>query len=360
MAQRGLDDVEAALCREWHGIRDSASIASTLAAEHMRALIYAASAHYGQLGAVPTIHTTRLLASARRALGLVWPHYGSGSAAPDICEGTLEQMQALGDAVDTGSGQWLAAPVRIVAAKDSSSYLLVSPAPIQAVHRLLGMQLTCAATSRFVGEAVFEAKGNKDLVLSMDAWLGHNQSLVSWTAHLLAHYEAHMETVEGLSAEDLELYAPDVIQAQRRSGRWIAAGQIGRALDGPRLCRPQEGRVQKWDRPFYLAHFGYKDGVLTLQRVAQVPADLTLRLRFGLDTIMRTRRRISIVRQRDTFSIDRPPMLPSPESRVYALGWKAASQDNPERLTFHANAMPFVLHALERLAVSAAINGGTV
>lgn len=359
IAQRGIDDAEASLCREWHGIRDPAALASTLAAEHMRALIYGAMVSHRRAGVAPSIHTARLLASARRAVGLVWPQYAHRPPAPDICAVTLDQMKALGDAVDTGSGQWLAAPLRIVAPKDGSRYLLVGTAPTQAAHRTLGVPPTCAGTSRFVGAAVFEAKGNDDLVVSIDAWLGHQQPLAAWTAHLLAHHESHMETVEGLSAEHLELYAPDVIQAQRRTGRWIAAGQIGRPLDGPRLCRPQDRYASNWERPFYLAHFGYKHGVMTLRRTAPVTRDLALRLRYGLDTVLQTPRRVSIVRQRETFSIDRPLVLPQPEARVYELGWKPAPQDNPDRLTFHANAMPFVVHALQRLAVTPAMSGGT-
>jgi hypothetical protein len=164
-----------------------------------------------------------------------------------------------------------------------------------------------------------------------------------------------MDTVEGLSAEHLEVYAPDVIQSQRRTGRWIAAAQIGRPLHGPRLCRPQDRYARNWNRPFYLAHLGYKDGVLTLRRTAPVSSDLTLRLCFGLDIVLQTPRRVSIIRQRDTFWMDRPLMLPRPEARVYALGWKHAAQNSSDRLTFHADAMPFVLHALRRLAVTSTI-----
>lgn len=358
MAPRGVDDVEARLCREWGGIRDSAAIAGSLAAEHMRALIYGATAdHHERTGMAPSIHTARLLASARRAIGLVWPQYGHDPSADDICEVALNQMKALGDAVDTGSGQWLATPVRIVAVGESTGYLLVGTAPAEAVHRALGVTPTCVGTSRFVGETVFDSKGNEDLMVAMDTWLACKQTLASWTTQVLTHYESRMQTVEGLSAEHLELYAPDVMRTQRRPGRWIAARQVARALNGPRLCRPQERYARAWDRPFYLAHFGYKHGSLTLNRAAQVPADVTLRLCFGLDNIVRTPRRVSIVRQRETFSIDRPLMLPSPEARAYALGWKSPTQDKPDRLTFHANAMPFVVHALERLAVSPAING---
>jgi hypothetical protein len=359
IAQRRIADAEASLCREWRGIRDPAALASTLAAEHMRALIYGATVAQRGARAVPSIHTARLLASARRAVELVWPQFAHRPPAPDICAATLGQMEAIGDAADTGGGQWLATPLRIVAPKDNSRYLLVGAAPAQAARRRLGAALTCAGTSRFVDAVAFEAKDNDELLVSVDGWLGYQQPLAAWTAQLLARHDARMEAVEGLSAEHLELYAPDVLQGQRRTGRWIAAGQIGRALDGPRLCRPQDRYASSWDRPFYLAHFGFKDGALTLRRTAPVTHDLALRLRFGLDTVLQTPRRVSIVRQRETFSMDRPLTLPQPEARVYALGWKQAVQEDSDRLTFHADAMPFVVQALQRLAVTPAISGGT-
>lgn len=361
LVQRRIEEVEASLCREWQGIRDPAALASTLAAEHMRALVYGAAAAHRGTGAVPSTHTARLLASARRAVELVWPQYTHRPPTPDICAVTLEQMEAIGDVADTGSGQWLAAPVRLVALEGGSRCLLVGAAPIPAVHHTLGMPPTCAGTSRFVRASVFEAQGNEELVVSVDGWLGHQQPLAAWTAQVLSHHEDRMDTVEGLSAEHLELYAPDVIQAQRRTGRWIAAGQIGRSLDGPRLCRPQNRYAKIWDRPFYLAHFGFKEDALTLRRAVPVYHDLTLRLRFGLDTMPKTPRRVSIVRQRETFWMDHPLVLPQPEARAYALGWKQAAQDNPDRLTFHADAMPFVVHALRRLAVSPTIiSGGAI
>jgi hypothetical protein len=270
-------------------------------------------------------------------------------------------MEAIGDTINIGSGEWLTAPLRIVAPSDGSYYLLLGTAPIKVAHRTIGVSPTCAATSRFVDAAAFAARGNKDLVISVDGWLGHQEPLAAWTAQVLSHHRERMNTVEGLSAGHLELYAPDVIHAQHRTGRWLAAGRIDRPLGGPRLCRPRDQYAKKWDRPFYLAYFGFKDGALTLSRTAPVSHDLTRRLSFGLDLLLQTPRRVSIIQQHDTFRIDHPLMLPQPEARVYALGWKHAAQDNPDQLTFHAAAMPFVMRVLRRLAVTPTItNGGMV
>jgi hypothetical protein len=202
-----------------------------------------------------------------------------------------------------------------------------------------------------VAATVLQAPDNEDRAVSVAGWLGHPQALAGWTANALAHHESRMETVEGLPAEHLEVYAPDVLEAQRRTGRWIPAGQIGRSLNGPRLCRPKDRYAWNWNRPFYLAHFGFEDGALTLRRTAPFSRDLALRLCFGFDILLQTPRRVSIVRQRDRFWMNRPVVLPEPEARVYALGWKDLAKDNPDRLTFHADAMPFVLHAFQGLAI---------
>ena len=358
LVQRQVSEVEVFLCHKWQGLRDGTSLASTLAAEHMRALIYGAAAAHTGAKVAGSVHTTRLLTSARRAVELVWPQYAHHPPTSDICAATLKQMETIGDAVDVGSGQWLAAPLRIVAPKEGSRYLLVGAAPAQGVHHRLGETPTCNGTSRFVGAAVLKVQESNELVVSVDGWLGYHQPLAEWTAQMLSHHESRMDIVEGLSAEQLEIYAPDMIQFQRQSGRWVAAKQIGRSLDGLRLCRPQDGHARTWDRPYYLAHFEFKDSVHTVRRAAPISRDLTLRLRFGLDIVLQTPRRISIVRQGDTFSVDRPMMLPLPEARVYALGWKQAAHDHPDRIIFHADAMPFVVHALQRLAIAPTIKSG--
>lgn len=354
---RRISEAEASLCREWQGIRDPAALAPTLAAEHMRALIFCTTTAPRVAGVVPSIHSARMLAGARRAVALLWPQYAHSPLTPDICTLTLEQMETIGDVARIGSGQWLGAPLRIVGTKDGFHNLIVGATPAQSVRRLLGVPPTCAGTSRFVSAAVFKAQGNEEMLVSVDDWFGPEKPLATWTSQVLAHHENRMTNVE-LSAELLELYAPDLMQAHGRTGRWVAARHISRPLDGPRLCRPLDRYAQKWDRPFYLAHFGFKDGALTLRRTAPVSRDLTLRLCFGIDIVLQTPRRALMVRHRDTFWMDRPLMLPRPEARIYALGWKHAAQDSPDRLTFHVNAMPFVVHAFQRVAVTPTITSG--
>jgi hypothetical protein len=356
MTQRKLNEAEATLSSALQSGAGNAGLVGAFAAEHMRALIYGCAVANGRLGSIRTIHTTRLLASARRAVDLVWPEYAHRAAVPDVCSATLERMETIGDAVNTGEGQWLAAPLRIVMPGDGDRYLLLGAAPLEAVYRRLGVAPACAGATRFVGPSVFEATGSDDFAISTDTWLGEVHALAAWTALILASHEARMEAIEGLSAEYLEVYAPDVAQAQHRSGRWLPASQIGRSLDGVRLCRPQERYAQSWDRPSYLSHFDFRNGALTLRRAASITPDLTLRLCFGLDVQLQTPRRLSITRQHEVFSVERPLTLPRPERRVYALGWrKAAPQTASEKLIFHVDALPFVMRALQRLSITPSI-----
>jgi hypothetical protein len=136
----------------------------------------------------------------------------------------------------------------------------------------------------------------------------------------------------------------------------VPAGQIGRPLDGVRLCRPLARYAQSWNRPRYLAYFDFKEGALLLRRAASLRRELALRLCFGLDLMLQMPRQLFIARHRETFSIDRPLTLPEPESRIYALGWHDyTEQERPDRLTFQSSAFPFVMHAFQRLSINPTI-----
>jgi len=363
IAQRRFEEAEADLARAWQCIDDKAALAGATAAEHMRALIYGAAVAQRDASAMRTVHTTRLLTAARRSIEFLWPGYtvrenapDGPAAKPDLCADTLQRMDTLGDAVNTGGGHWIAAPLRLVASDDTRRYLLVGAAPAPAAHQRLGIMPACAGPSRFVSQHVLDARGTDDLVQPIDAWLGEEQPLDRWTAQVLAGHEARMEAVQDLSAEQLDIYAPDVARSQRRSGVWVPAGQIGRALDGVRLCRPQDRYRRSYDPPYCLAHFDFKSGALSLRRCASVSRDLTLRLRFGLDVQMNTPRPLTIAMSGATFSIDRPLSLPLPEARVYSLGWQDRNEtEASEKLVFHADALPFLVHALRRICISPSI-----
>ena len=301
--------------------------------------------------------------STRRVVELMWPQdaYGITTAdgrsdAPDICSATLRRMETLGDVVDTGRGQWIATPLRIVAPENAESCLLVGTAPVPAASQITGAKVICAGATRFLDKQAIRAHDSGEIAQSIDMWLGEMPPLAEWTARILAAHEARMEVMQDVSAEQLEIYAPDVLRSQRRTGRWVAAAQVGRSLDGLRLCQPQGRYARSYDTPQYLAHFEFRDGVPSLRRCVSIKRELTLRLRFGLDNLLKTPRELSIVHAGQTFTIDRPLALPQPEERLYALGWEDRTvSELPDRLVFHLDALPIVLHALRRLSISPSI-----
>jgi hypothetical protein len=363
VTQRSAENIESSLSRSWRCVADSPALMGATIAEHLRAMIYGASVPLRATTAARTVHTTRLMASVRRIVELTWPRHArraampEGQAAtPDICSVVLQSLGTLGDAVDAGQGQWIAAPLRIVAPADYAICLLVGAAPIPVVRQITDGDVACAGATRFISSAVLRTPENRDITQSVDAWLGETQPLSDWTEQILSAHEARMEVLQGLSAEQLEVYAPDVFRNQRRSGRWIAVGQIGRPLDGIRLCQPQDRFARSYDKPHYLAHFEFRNGALSLGRCAEIKRELTLRLRFGLDALLNTPRELPIVNAGETFRIDRPLKLPEPEERIYALGWKDWSDAEPhEKLIFHGDALPIVVHALRRLSIAPSI-----
>jgi ribosomal protein S18 len=261
-------------------------------------------------------------------------------------------MAMTGDAVSLQGGEWLAAPLRLVADPVGSSFLLIGGAPTDAAYARLASSPTAAAASRFVTNEVLRVRKNQELVCSIDDWLGDDEPLDQWTKNLLSRHEARMEPAHGVSADQLEIYAPDVARDTNRRSRWLPAGQIYQELKETRLCRPLQGFARSYDRPSMLAQFSLSDGRLTIRRSTALDRKHQYRLSFGFDLRLGTQRRLVLTVSQTQFSVDRPLWLPEPERRVYALGWDAPQPGvNPERLLFGINSLPFVLHALTRLNV---------
>lgn len=300
------------------------------------------------------------MTNARRAVDLTWSRdttndssFEPQTAETDVCTPTLEWMRVLGDAAAVGHGQWIATPLRIIALEGVNDCLVVGSTPIAALRHNHGLPVACAGVSRFTSIKSLTRAEHHAIVQSMDDWLGPSTPLSVWTAQVLATHNSLMEQSYGLSVEQLELYAPDILRSQQRTGRWIPAGHVGRAIDGVRLCRPRGAFARSYNRPHFLARFDFEDGELSLRSSSSIAHEVTLRLRFGLDLLLNSPRRISITASAQTFAIERPSLLPDPENRVYALGWSDLTADETsERLTFSNCAMPFVLHALQRLSIT--------
>ncbi|MGM4902809.1 hypothetical protein AB8B21_28140 [Tardiphaga sp. 866_E4_N2_1] len=356
LMQRSLPQVEAGIASALQCIMDRSALNGAIAAEHIRSTLYAACALPRQSSGAAGVHSVRLLKNARRAVDLIRPSGRPTSGAPselDFCSSILERLERLGDAAHVGQGQWIATPLRIVDPGGANDWMLLGSAPIAALQAAFTAPVACAGASRFINAKSLTKSEHRDLVQSVDDWLGPSPTLSSWTTQMLASYETRMEASPGLSAEQLELYAPDILRIQRKLGRWIAAGHVASAISGPRLCRPRGSFARAYNRPYFLAHFDFSDGKLSLRSSAPIAHELTLRLRFGFDLLLNMPRRFSISTTAQTLSIDLPTSLPEPESRVYALGWNDPTGPVPsERLTFRAHAMPFLLSALQRLSIT--------
>ncbi len=262
-------------------------------------------------------------------------------------------MGQLGDAWQAGKGQWIATPLRLVLSEASNRCLVLGSTPLSLAGQRINARISCAGPTRFADRTQIK---DHSLGQTVDAWLGALQPLADWTTHIIEAGESRMEQVGGLAVDQLEIYAPDVLRSQRRTGRWIAIGEVPRPLAEVRLCRPKLQYAPQYDRPYYLTHFAFKDGSLALQRQSAVPYSISLRLRFGFDMRLGTPRQLGIVPSESTFTIDKPLTLPDPERRVFSLGWPDRNADAAsERLTFHNDALPIVLHALKRLSVNPVI-----
>jgi hypothetical protein len=351
------EKVEAILAGLMRCPQDRSAVIASGVAEQIRAVLFGAMSG----DRTQTVHTLRLLATARRAVDVAWPLYPDVSTSfsrpppkEDYCNDVLRRLAVVGDAWDSGKGQWIATPLRVVTSGQSAHALVLGSAPLRAVEERLGTGVSCAGAARFISTIGLKEQG---LSQDFDTWLGPAQPLDLWTANFIAAAEAGMEKVGGLHVDQLEVYGPDILRSQRRNGRWISVDQISKRLDGIRLCRPKARYAQQYDRPSYLGYFDYKDGSHVLHRHAAVPQDMSLRLRFGLDIQLRTPRSFALALKGDVFTVEKPLMLPEPESRVYALGWRSRmSVADNETLTFHSHALPFVVRALERLSIQPTIS----
>jgi hypothetical protein len=331
------------------------------AAEHLRSALYGAAMLESNQHAGATVHTTRLLSNARRVLDLVMPSDLSAPSGRDQDEDraafALDALQQTGDAVDTGNGRWLGGPTRLFAVEGVRSLLLTGSLPHALAERVLGGPIFCAGVSRIVDAETTSRSRMDDVVTPMAARFGSETALAPWTDAILGEYAARLRDDDGSPADQLELYAPDVLRNQHRPGRWILANQVGGAIDGMRLYRPRTDGVQRYNRPHFLGTYESRHGSLVVRRYVRIAHELTLRLRFGLDQKLGTPRPVAITLDKQMFVIDRPPQLPEPEQRIYALGWEE-HEGALQRHAFHIRVLPFVLHALQSLSITPITRAG--
>jgi hypothetical protein len=331
---------------------DVRALQMAIAAEHIRGVLHSNVSRALDFDASPAVHTTRLLTGTRKSLELLWPR--SVLAGPagqgDSAQLALDALARVGDVVDTGGGFWIGAPLSLVANTEDASLCVLGAVPTPVVKSLSGIAASSVASARFAlpsGKAQIEKC--QPYKQSIDDWLGTEESLDTWTERLLAEHRARLTPSDDVPADQLQIYAPDVFAARGQNGRWFEARQLTQDISGLRLCRPLEAFGQKWNRPFYLAEFGFRSGQATLSRSIAVDPALTLRLRFGFDRRLHTPRKAVLVTGSDTFDLDLPYDLPAPEQRTLGMGWPSATR--VDRLTFHRSARPVLGRAFERLGI---------
>lgn len=323
-----------------------------LAADHLRSALYASASIATELTTTPSVHTTRLLTSARKTLDLVQARSTlevrqTGEAA-DLAQQTLDSLSSFGDVLDTGGGFWIGAPLRLVGSGEA--HIVLGAAPNAVIKSVLGTPPICAGISRLAEHRAPASGEVARLVLSVDEWLGVSQPLQIWATGVMRQHERIMQSGNDIPASQLEIYAPDVIASRRQRGRWLPAEAVSERLVGARLCRPRVSYAREWARPYYLAYLTFNAGELVVSRSAPVEYALTRRLRFGLDALLGANQTIFARSAGEAVELEIPLGLPEPEARVTALGWSHAS--NPNRTVFHKRVLPLITEVMARLDIA--------
>jgi hypothetical protein len=346
------NDAAALLARQLECVADPRALQMAVVAEHIRGALYAHAARTSGLEVSPAVHTTRLLTGVRKTLNLIWTKSAVVGAVGqgDCAQLTLDSLALVGDTVDTGGGFWIGTPLRLVGNAEDASLAVFGTLPSPLVKTLTGFKVSSVGGARFVVRLTTSSDKKLDsYIQSADDWLGQEEPLDVWTRRLLEQLRARLAPSGDVTADQLEVYAPDLFAARRQNGRWFEARQLTQAIAGPRLCRPLVSVAYEWNRPFYLAEIGFRSGQATITRSAPVDYGLTQRLRFGLDRQLQVPRRVTLMMKAGTFDLDLPYDLPNPENRVLGLGWPSPSRAG--RRTFHTCAKPVLARAFDRLGV---------
>jgi hypothetical protein len=345
-------NAHAAIAHRLGGALGEIPLRRSIAADHIRSTLYANTALAIEHNFSPAVHTSRLLTSVRKTLDLLWAgtateHLRDAATTGGVAQQTLDSLKDFGDIVDTGGGYWLGTPLRIVGSGDT--LLAIGAAPNAAVRAMTGAPPICAGIARFVE---VQSKETAEQRLSVAEWLGSTQEIQAWTKTVLDQHEQRMQSGNDIPADQLEIFAPDLLTRAQRNP-WIAAQTINRPLGGARLCRPVNTVARVWDRPFYLSHFRFSADGLVVTRSVRIDHSFTRRLRFGLSRLYGSSQTMAGIKTGELVELEMPMALPDPEVRVAALGWPLLS--NPKRLVFHRLVIPLLAEAMGRLGVAVTV-----
>jgi hypothetical protein len=352
------DDVWRDLAQRFGAPSDREALLRALIAEHIRSLLFASAVREAEFRVAQRAHTMRLTGSVRRNLASLSPDVLLSAEDDDVVGATLDAMATMGDVMNTGGGFRLAAPFRLVSCEESEDRLALGGVAREPLELHIGSPLILAGVSRFIRTPHTASRVSAPpSAQPIDLWLGVADPIRSWTEKVLVTHRERFSPPEEISADQLEVYAPDIVRQQRGSGFWHPASQIHRPLPGPRLCRPLPGFARAWAKPHYLGLFDYKGAELVLRQTALLEFETSRRLQFGFDQLLQVPRSVPLRIGAETCTLDLRFALPMPEARILSLGW----QHRPVRpqtrhlWTFHAAAAPFVCHVLRRLGISSTI-----
>jgi hypothetical protein len=345
------EQLGATIAREFDCANVSDALQRATIADHIRAMVHGAWISGGE--ETPSIHTTRILSNVRRIQRMVWPqdsweHHKLG----DLPRQVLDSLAVLGDVISVGGGYWIPGPTSLVELDGSQNVMVVGGIPSQIATGHFGERVKSTAAFRHVGRRPILITPAKDILQTIESWLGHTDPIREWTDSTLHQHAARLSVDMDIGVEPLEIYAPEIFRDQRKAGRWIRAAQVGRALEGLRLCRLRQG-AGAFGVPHFLATFNYTGGQLTVGRSVSVAADVSRRLRFGFDIILQTPRQVAITLDGTQFVFDNSISLPDAEARVLSLTWRDLknADDDSTIHYFHAFALPLMLRALARLCI---------
>lgn len=346
LAVRDLDDhtLMAHLAQRLNCHDARAAVRTALIAEHIRMLVWAP--FVADPPAQP-IHTARLLGALARNVRFLAAaaDLENLSGLHDLFAFVRDQLVRCGDIHHAGDGNWLPCPVRLVRVSRELIYVF-GGAPLHALSRHIHVPIVTSGTSRHLQTP----DAGLLPVDALDTWLEQQEPLPTWTEQILAWAATELLPQADIEDDSLEIYAPDLHRALKRSGFWIGVREFREVSPTLRLFRPKVAQQWTFNRPDYVGVFAPGPHGAQLVKAVRIPHNMARRLQFGFDLKYRTPRRVVLRRLGHVYRLDTTyPPFPDPEARVLGLGWCEPGQ--ADALFFAASALAVLRGVTDRLGM---------
>ena len=315
----------------------SAALHAALIADHIRTLIFSPHLRSGE-AVSQGVHTSRIFAALDRNIGFVLSgERAEGLAgAHSIYEFVRDQLVRCGDIVHVGNGYWIPGPVRFVRSAASPTGIIIGGIPTNALREILKVQIHSIGPSRYMRSEIRADLPYPEETVS--DWLGPIEPLAAWTEKTLTWAASQLQPQAEIDDDSIEIYAPDVIHARKRTGRWCESKEFHESAPMLRLFRPKKAAKWTFDRPDYLGFFNSRPAGAQLARSVRIPREMAFRLRFGFDQRFAIPRTIRLRRTGESYGLELKFGLPEPEAKVLGLAWRIAGEDDEQ--FFDALALP--------------------